>query len=138
MNAQKPTQILETALYVDCLDQAEIFYGSLIGLEQLQRVGNRHIFYRVGDGVLLIFNATETLKPIKNLLLPVPPHGGTPQGHMCFAADKQQIKGWIRRFQANNIHIEADFNWPNGARSIYVRDPAGNSIEFAEPWLWND
>ena len=26
--------------------------------------------------------------------------------------------------------------WPNGARSIYVRDPAGNSLEFAEPALW--
>ena len=32
----------------------------------------------------------------------------------------------------------ADFQWPNGARSIYFRDPAGNSIEIAEPRLWFD
>ena len=32
--------------------------------------------------------------------------------------------------------IEADFRWPNGARSIYVRDPAGNSIELADPAIW--
>ena len=25
---------------------------------------------------------------------------------------------------------------PRGSRSFYFRDPAGNSIEFAEPRLW--
>ena len=38
---------------------------------------------------------------------------------------------------AADVAIEADFRWPgSNARSIYVRDPAGNSIEFAEPRLW--
>ena len=36
-----------------------------------------------------------------------------------------------------NIPVDAEFDWPNGARSLYVRDPAGNSIEFSEGWLWN-
>ena len=27
-------------------------------------------------------------------------------------------------------------DWPNGARSLYFRDPAGNSVEIAEPRLW--
>ena len=34
------------------------------------------------------------------------------------------------------IAIEADFEWPGGGRSLYVRDPAGNSVEFAEPRIW--
>jgi catechol 2,3-dioxygenase-like lactoylglutathione lyase family enzyme len=34
------------------------------------------------------------------------------------------------------VAIEADFRWPNGARSIYVRDPAGTSVELAERPLW--
>ncbi|TIX39705.1 MAG: glyoxalase/bleomycin resistance/extradiol dioxygenase family protein, partial [Mesorhizobium sp.] len=25
---------------------------------------------------------------------------------------------------------------PQGGRSIYIRDPSGNSIEFAEPRIW--
>lgn len=37
---------------------------------------------------------------------------------------------------AHDFAIEADFFWPNGARSIYFRDPSGNSIEFAEPSIW--
>ena len=32
--------------------------------------------------------------------------------------------------------IEADFRWPNGARSLYFRDPAGNSVEIVDPGLW--
>jgi hypothetical protein len=34
------------------------------------------------------------------------------------------------------VAIEADFEWPKGGRSIYFRDPAGNSVEFAEPRIW--
>ena len=26
--------------------------------------------------------------------------------------------------------------WPEGGRSIYFRDPAGNSLELAPPTLW--
>ncbi|MCB1424836.1 MAG: glyoxalase/bleomycin resistance/extradiol dioxygenase family protein, partial [Notoacmeibacter sp.] len=43
---------------------------------------------------------------------------------------------WRAHLQDHGIGIEADFRWPNGARSIYFRDPAGNSIEFAEPSIW--
>ena len=34
------------------------------------------------------------------------------------------------------IAIESEITWKNGARSVYFRDPAGNSLEFAEPKLW--
>ena len=34
------------------------------------------------------------------------------------------------------IAIEADFVWPGGGRSIYFRDPSGNSLEFGEPKIW--
>jgi hypothetical protein len=26
--------------------------------------------------------------------------------------------------------------WPRGGRSLYVRDPGGNSIELASPRIW--
>jgi catechol 2,3-dioxygenase-like lactoylglutathione lyase family enzyme len=48
--------ILEAALYADDLDRAEAFYGTVLGLERITRAGNRHVFFRCGDGVLLIFN----------------------------------------------------------------------------------
>ena len=27
-------------------------------------------------------------------------------------------------------------DWPGGGQSFYVRDPAGNSVEFAEARIW--
>ncbi len=132
-----PRRILETALYVDDLDAAETFYGGLLGLEKIGRVGNRHVFYHCGDGVLLIFNADETVKPASNPKLPVPVHGSRGDGHACFGASAEELDTIRRALEDAGIAIEADFRWPGSeARSIYVRDPAGNSIEFAEPRLW--
>ena len=129
--------ILETALYAADLDAAEAFYGGVLGLEKVSRQGNRHLFYRCGAGMLLIFNPAETARPVPAGALPVPSHGATGPGHVCFRVRGEQIDGIVERLQASNVPVESDFLWPNGARSIYFRDPAGNSLECAEPRLWN-
>lgn len=131
-----PSAILETALYVANLNVARSFYGDLLGLEEVTAVEGRHVFYRCGRGMLLLFVAAETVKPPGNPKMPVPAHGATGPGHACFSASAGELDGWARLFAGRGIEIEADFCWPNGARSIYVRDPSGNSIEFAEPRLW--
>lgn len=133
----QPTAILESALYVSDLDAAEKFYGEVMGLERIARVEGRHVFFRCGEGVLLLFNADATRQPPKpDARLPVPPHGTTGQGHLCFAGTAADIEGWKTRLEGAGIAIEADFEWPNGGRSIYFRDPSGNSLEFAEPRIW--
>lgn len=131
-----PSHILETGLYADDLDAAERFYGDLLGLEKVTRAGNRHVFFRCGEGMLLIFNPDESVKPPENPAMPVPVHGARGEGHMCFAATGKDIEAIKARLDASGTAIEADFRWPGGGRSIYVRDPAGNSIEFAEPRIW--
>jgi len=130
--------LLEAALYADDLDAAERFYGEVLGLEKITRVDDRHVFFRVGDMVLLIFNPARTITGSSNPALPVPPHGAQGQGHLCFRATAPQIAAWSEALMADGVAIEADFHWPNGARSIYFRDPAGNSLEIAEPRLWFD
>jgi catechol 2,3-dioxygenase-like lactoylglutathione lyase family enzyme len=129
--------ILETAVYADDIDAAEAFYGALLGLEKVLRAGNRHVFFRCGPGILLIFNPAETVKPPSDDVLPVPPHGATGPGHVCFRMDGEAIDRTVEKLNKAGIAIESDFRWPNGARSIYFRDPAGNSLECAEPKLWN-
>lgn len=130
--------VLETCLYGGDLDAMEGFYGGLVGLERQSREGDRHVFFRLSDGMLLIFNPAETVKPPSpGSRFPVPTHGAEGAGHVCFRADGATLDGWRARFEAAGIAIDADFCWPNGARSLYVRDPAGNSVEFAEPRLWN-
>ncbi|MEQ8897519.1 MAG: VOC family protein [Roseovarius sp.] len=136
--APPPGAILESALYADNLAAAAAFYGDVMGLAEVVRVEGRHIFYRVGQGILLIFQPDATAQGPSNLKIPVPPHGAHGPGHLCFSATLEEIDQWRHRLQAAGHPIEADFEWPNGARSIYFRDPAGNSIEIAEPSLWFD
>ncbi|MCO5073382.1 MAG: VOC family protein [Rhizobiaceae bacterium] len=133
----KPSAVLESALYVTDLEAAEVFYADVLGLPVIAKVAERHVFFRCGDGVVLLFNADATRNPpAPDAKLPVPPHGTVGQGHLCFAASAEEITRWKSHLESRNIVIEADFEWPNGGRSIYLRDPSGNSIEFAEPRIW--
>ncbi|GAA6199128.1 VOC family protein [Aquicoccus sp. SU-CL01552] len=136
--APAPGAVLETGLYAADLDAAEAFYGRLLGLERITRDGNRHVFFRVGPGMLLIFNPEETETDTGTTTMPVPPHGARGPGHMCFAMERDEIAAMRARLLAAGLEIDAEFDWPNGAHSLYVRDPDGNSVEFAEPRLWQD
>ncbi|MFN0115924.1 MAG: VOC family protein [Paracoccaceae bacterium] len=128
---------LESALYAGDLAAAEAFYGGLLGLPVIARQPGRHVFFRVGDSVLLVFDPAATAAPPPaGARLPVPAHGARGPGHYCFRAVPGTLDAVRAGLEANGIGIEADFFWPTGARSLYVRDPAGNSVEFAEAALW--
>ena len=132
-----PSAILESALYVSDLAAAEAFYRDMLGMELIGKVEGRHAFFRCGNGVLLLFNADATSKPpAPDARLPVPPHGTRGPGHLCFSASAEEIDGWKAYLTNKGVAIEAGFEWPQGGRSIYFRDPSGNSIEFAEPRIW--
>lgn len=131
-----PTALLEAALYVDDLNTAANFYGQTLGLNEELRVPGRHVFFRVGQTILLIFDANVTAEGSSNPRFPVPAHGAHGPGHLCFAASRAEIDQWRTHLETAGHPIEADFDWPGGAHSIYFRDPAGNSIEIAEPRLW--
>ena len=134
--AQALSGILEAAVYVDDLDVAAVFYGGILGLEMVGQQDGRHVFFRCGETIVLVFRAEETRKPAPSGGLPIPVHGATGAGHLCFAVDGASLDGWRQRLVDADVKIEADFRWDNGARSIYFRDPGGNSIELAEPRLW--
>jgi catechol 2,3-dioxygenase-like lactoylglutathione lyase family enzyme len=130
-----PGGILETVVYAEDLFRARSFYSGVLGLECTQEEPGRHMFFRCGNQMLLVFNPVKTSKPA-NAELPVPPHGTSGAGHVCFRASAAELDAWRQRLTERGIAIEADFEWPGGGRSIYVRDPAGNSVEFAEPRIW--
>jgi len=131
-----PTGILETVLYAADLAAAESFYRDVLGLAPFAKADTRHLFYRCGNQVLLIFNPIATRVPPAPDALPVPPHGMDGEGHVCFRASESEIDAWRTTLEAKGVAIEADFEWPGGGRSIYFRDPAGNCLEFAEPRIW--
>jgi len=132
----KPAGILETVLYAPDLGAIERFYRDVLGLEPQSRAEGRQVFYRLGEQMLLIFNPEATERAPVNPKLPVPPHGAYGEGHVCFCASATEIDQWRARLEEAGVAIEADFEWPEGGRSIYFRDPAGNCLEFAEPRIW--
>ena len=131
-----PTAILETALYSSDLDRARRFWTDIIGLEVVFLNEDRHVFFRCGKAMLLVFNPHATSRSDSDRGPGHLAHGAIGPGHVCFAATDAEITEWRVRFEAEDIEIEDDFYWPGGARSLYIRDPDGNSVEFAEPKLW--
>jgi catechol 2,3-dioxygenase-like lactoylglutathione lyase family enzyme len=122
-------------LYVNDLAAAERFYARLLGVAIYGKAEGRHVFFKLDRQMLLIFDPAVTRQPSTGPL-PVPPHGAEGEGHVCFSAAPAGLKTWRARIEEMGLAIEADFEWPGGGRSIYIRDPAGNSVEFAEPRIW--
>jgi len=132
----KAAGILETVLYADDIGAAEAFYGGVFGLDVVRRLDGRFVFFRCGAGMLLVFEPGAALEPRPGN--PVPPHGARGPGHVCFrAGDGAEIDRWQRHLAGRGVAIEAALDWPGGGRSIYVRDPAGNSVEIAESRIWD-
>lgn len=127
-------QILETCLYVADLEAAEEFYSRVLGLAAFSRMKGRHVFFRCGQGVFLLFNPVRTSKPEGDL--PVPTHGAHGPGHVSFAMLPADISAWREHLAQNSVPIEAEITWPSGGFSLYFRDPAGNSVELATPQTW--
>jgi catechol 2,3-dioxygenase-like lactoylglutathione lyase family enzyme len=124
-------EILETSLYAEDLEAAERFYADVLGLETITRVPGRHVFFRCGDRVFLVFNAARTLEGGM-----LPPHGATGPGHVAFAVAEAELAEWRARLEAHGVEVETEFTWPDGGHSLYFRDPAGNSIELGTPAIW--
>lgn len=129
--------VLETVVYCEDLPAAEAFYAGVLGLEPFQRVEGRHVFFRAGPGVFLVFNPTVTGRD-RTIVngAPVPLHGTRGPGHVAFRVPESQLESWRRRLDRAGIEIESEVRWNSGGRSIYFRDPAGNSVELATASTW--
>lgn len=129
--------VLETSLYVNDLKAAERFYGEVLRLTKIFAVQDRQLAFRCGEGVLLIFNPqnTESERIVINGGA-IPVHGSRGAGHIAFRVAKSELEAWRQHFRAAGVAVESEVSWPNGAHSIYFRDPAGNSLELATPDMW--
>lgn len=125
-------EILETCLYVDDLRAAELFYVDVLGLQIVGRQPDRHVFLRCGKRMLLIFDPVECSAPDGVL----PAHGCHGSGHVAFAVEEETLDAWRSHLVSRGVDIERTIDWPQGGRSLYFRDPAGNSLELATPLIW--
>jgi catechol 2,3-dioxygenase-like lactoylglutathione lyase family enzyme len=131
--ALKIQAVIETAIYVDDLEATQEFYTTVLGLPVIRREPGRHVFFRAGDAsVLLAFLAKATLRGDQ-----LPPHGATGPGHFALGIDPGALDAWRDRLRDQGIAIEKEVDWPAGGKSIYFRDPAGNSAELVTPGVWS-
>lgn len=133
-----PTAIHETILYAEDLDAMERFYRDVVGLRLVSSVEGRSRGFRVGPTqVLLVFRASVTRQghPM------VPAHGTMGEGHVAFSVERGTYDAWRERLARAGIAVEREVDWEpregmERGRSIYVRDPGRNSVEFIEGEVW--
>ena len=124
--------IIETAIYVHDLDETETFYRMILGLPVIAKEAGRHVFFQVGaSSVLLAFLAEATMKGDH-----LPAHGAKGPGHFALGIEADALDAWRKKLQESGVAIEQEVEWPKGGKSIYFRDPAGNSVELITPGVW--
>jgi catechol 2,3-dioxygenase-like lactoylglutathione lyase family enzyme len=133
----QPLRVLESCVYATDLDAAERFYTQVIGLAKHAREDGRHVFFRCADGMVLVFNPSHT-DTVNTMVCgsSLPLHGTRGAGHLAFAVREEDISGWRSHLKQAGVEIESEVHWPQGGTSLYIRDPAGNSIELASPQIW--
>ena len=87
--------------------------------------------------MVLLFNPDATADPATPTGgPPMVPHGAHGSGHLAFRLPERDAERWQAHLTAAGVPIEAEVRWPQGGYSLYLRDPAGNSIELATAALW--
>lgn len=137
--AWTPRAILETVIYADDVAAQRDFYERILGLEVASFDPPRHIFFRLNGGMLLVFNPQETsVNEVKIGGKLIPQHGAQGHSHFAFQVTEHQLSELRLRLAECDIVIESEVTWAEGILSVYCRDPAGNSVEFATRSLWYD
>lgn len=131
-----PAGVHEVALYADDLPATVAFYRDVIGLRVIVEPNEVYAALRVGDSgtVLLLFDPAKTVGDGRL----VPGHGASGEGHVAFTVDDEGLAAGLERFAAAGIAVETEITWPRGGRSVYVRDPARNSVELIVGSIWPD
>ena len=129
----KVSRVLETCLYVEDLEAAESFYTTVLGLTRSAKVKDRHVFFRCGQGMLLLFDPESTAVDSGE---GIPAHGTAGAGHVAFHMAPSEIDAWREHLLSHEVEIEIEYTWPSGGFSLYFRDPSQNSLELVTPQTW--
>ena len=125
--------ILETIIYSTDLQATHVFYRDVLGLSALGDPSELAAGFRISDThVLLVFNPEVSRVAGRD----VPSHGPTGDGHIAFRIEPEDFDHWLKRLRAHGVTIEHVHEWEQGGRSIYCRDPHGNSVELIDSDIW--
>jgi catechol 2,3-dioxygenase-like lactoylglutathione lyase family enzyme len=89
-----------------------------------------------GRQVLLLFALGKSAHPSQSPAGTIPSHDAHGIQHLCFAITLEDLPAWEARLTEHGLTIESRLVWPQGATSLYFRDPDGHSLELSTPRLW--
>lgn len=131
----KPSSILETVLYTTSIEDAVWFYHEVLGFDMPAGQSDLMTLFRVDENhVILIFHPELSDQPGRA----VPSHGARGPGHIGLRINPDDYQAWLDRLCEHGIEIEQEIQWKRAypARSIYFRDPYGNSVELLTTDIW--
>lgn len=124
--------VYETVLYARDPRAAGRFYSEILGLRPVLDPDELSAAFRLPDGgMLLIFDPSRSSQEGR----PVPSHGAQGAGHAAFRLAPGTFEDARASLMGKGIEIEREVDWGRG-RSLYFRDPAGNSVELVEGDIW--
>ena len=129
-------RVLETCLYVDNLENAELFYRDLFGFETLFADERICVLNVNGFSTLILFARGMSNEPIPTGGGFIPPHNGSGPAHFALGITAADYEPWQKELRRRNIAIESEVRWPAGGRSLYFRDPDNHLVELATPGIW--
>lgn len=130
--------ILETAIYVDDIDRAHAFYGTVLGLSCMFQ-SERLYAYDLGPSMVLLVCprlSTKTDIPMPGGL--VPGHYSEGPAHFAFRINADSIDAWKQHLAQFDVPVTSEVAWPRGGISLYFEDPDGNVGELASPGVWDN
>lgn len=130
-----PQSILETILYATDLPAIHAFYRDVLLLEPLSDQPSQLCAgFRIGPGqVLLFFNPQISGTPGRD----VPSHGHAGPGHFALRVPAEDLDAWANHLESAGVPVEQMVTWDGErGRSVYCRDPAGNSVELIDTDIW--
>ncbi len=131
----KPESILETVLYANSIEEAVWFYHELLGFDMPADQSELMALFRIDvNHVLLIFDPSKSDQPNRQ----VPSHGARGPGHIGLRILPADYQSWLDQLSKHGIAIEQEIGWDQTypAKSIYFRDPSGNSVELMTADIW--
>ncbi|HUH73809.1 MAG TPA: VOC family protein [Chitinophagales bacterium] len=125
------SHIKETCLYVKDLEISRKFYEDILGLKRIHYQPDAHLFLKIGQDVLLLFNPNLS----KEQKTP-PSHYGSGELHIAFECSMEDYENWKTYLIEKEISIEFENDWPKGGKSLYFRDPDNLCLEIVQPGIW--
>jgi len=118
-----PTGINHITIRVNKIDQAEEFYGEILGFEQVRKMGQSMAVYKIGKEDTLVIVEAETSYDPNSRDFRI--------DHIGFYLESpEKVDEMAKYFREQEVTILSGPANRKKGRFLFVSDPDGNMIEF--------